>query len=364
MTWTPGDVSGLEQMTNADHLYVEHVNELRTSIDSISTSIDNIPTSNFLNVIDYGATGDGITDDYDAIMATITALPDDGGVIVFPVGTFLINTEIVKPSNKRIIFRGSGMDFDKHNALGPYSLPRTIIKAGAVMDNILNLTATGGDGIENMQFDGDGKANWLLYMNTVDNGFFNNLSFKSAVVGGMYLCGSPYANVNTTWNTFMNIYFQDIILGMLLTYGAGASNVCHNTFINISGTHYGDMIKIIDADGNRFFGVYGYPFGGYTLNLVGNAARDNMFYSLSGPINIGSLSHDNKVFGFSQENGESWPTIPSDATITIIGTALNLFSSEIKVHGSGKGFIATSPNGSVTKRISIDNSGNVVTTTV
>lgn len=46
-----------------------------------------------INVQDYGAVGDGVTDDTAAVQAAITATPTDG-VVVFPEGTYLINSAI------------------------------------------------------------------------------------------------------------------------------------------------------------------------------------------------------------------------------------------------------------------------------
>lgn len=47
------------------------------------------------NVKDFGATGDGLTDDAAAIQAAVTACHNDGGGIVrFPVGDYLVETTI------------------------------------------------------------------------------------------------------------------------------------------------------------------------------------------------------------------------------------------------------------------------------
>jgi Pectate lyase superfamily protein len=46
------------------------------------------------NVRDYGAVGDGVTDDTTAINSAISALPTEGGVILFPHGIYLISSTI------------------------------------------------------------------------------------------------------------------------------------------------------------------------------------------------------------------------------------------------------------------------------
>jgi polygalacturonase len=48
-----------------------------------------------LNVRDFGATGDGTSDDTDAIQAAINALPDPGGTVYIPSGTYQVHGPIV-----------------------------------------------------------------------------------------------------------------------------------------------------------------------------------------------------------------------------------------------------------------------------
>ena len=59
------------------------------------------------NVIDYGAVGDGVNDDAIAIQAAIDSL-SNGGIVVFPQGTYLINTTIDLTGKRDIILEGHG----------------------------------------------------------------------------------------------------------------------------------------------------------------------------------------------------------------------------------------------------------------
>jgi hypothetical protein len=61
-----------------------------------------------LNVLDYGATGDGATDDTAAIYAALSALPE-GGVLGFPVGTYLISSPIVLLRNRGLLGLHAGI---------------------------------------------------------------------------------------------------------------------------------------------------------------------------------------------------------------------------------------------------------------
>jgi hypothetical protein len=96
--WTVGDDSGNQALTNDDHLYQEHINELRIAINN-NTSF---------NVLDYGAKGDGVTDDYAAIMLAVADIPTTGGKLYFPAGIYLSSGAIVA-SNRPISIIGDGM---------------------------------------------------------------------------------------------------------------------------------------------------------------------------------------------------------------------------------------------------------------
>ena len=96
MSWVIGDVSASETLTDNDHLYPSHINELRTSIEASLQPI--------INVKDYGALGDGTTNDTTALNTALAV----GGYIFFPAGTYLITTQLRYTSNSYIVGAGRG----------------------------------------------------------------------------------------------------------------------------------------------------------------------------------------------------------------------------------------------------------------
>ncbi|MCF8302434.1 MAG: glycoside hydrolase family 55 protein [Bacteroidales bacterium] len=64
--------------------------------------------STILNVMDFGATGNGQQDDWDAVISAIDSLQGNPGVVYFPEGTFLLQSPLNLPSN--VILRGTGAD--------------------------------------------------------------------------------------------------------------------------------------------------------------------------------------------------------------------------------------------------------------
>lgn len=72
---------------------------LRTVEDKLRESV---------SVKDFGAKGDGATNDTAAIVAAIAALPTDGGRIIFPSGTYITDTIVMPDYPKSIQLVGSG----------------------------------------------------------------------------------------------------------------------------------------------------------------------------------------------------------------------------------------------------------------
>ncbi len=61
-----------------------------------------------VSVTDYGAVGDGTSDDYAAFTAAIDALPGPGGVVYVPAGTYRINGTVELDDG--VVLRGAGPD--------------------------------------------------------------------------------------------------------------------------------------------------------------------------------------------------------------------------------------------------------------
>ena len=60
--------------------------------------------SPFVNVVEYGAKGNGTTDDSASIQNALNALSSSGGIIYFPKGTYLIKTGLLFYSNQTLFF--------------------------------------------------------------------------------------------------------------------------------------------------------------------------------------------------------------------------------------------------------------------
>jgi hypothetical protein len=67
------------------------------------------PAEHCVNVRDFGAKGDGVTDDTAALQAAVAAIPSSGGTICFPVGTYKVTKNITLPANISAIFDREAM---------------------------------------------------------------------------------------------------------------------------------------------------------------------------------------------------------------------------------------------------------------
>lgn len=84
------------------------------------------------NVKNYGALGDGTTDDSSAIQAAFDAA--ENGAVVFPPGTYFIGTDVLPKSNTRIIGMGGVLKLGGHEAVMLLSDVENILVDGLTID--------------------------------------------------------------------------------------------------------------------------------------------------------------------------------------------------------------------------------------
>lgn len=140
------------------------------NIDGNSISGGNI----YINVMDFGAVGDGSTSDSANIQSALQSCKDTGGTIYFPFGTYLITEPLLFYSNQTLLF-------DKG----------AVLLQGASIDSLLRTysedTWTGYNGVHDCviygaTFDGSSYTtnNSLLGMVHAKNITVDNCTFKNA----------------------------------------------------------------------------------------------------------------------------------------------------------------------------------------
>lgn len=79
-------------MSNAIESVIRDAKQLSRQVERLAAQIN--LTAWIVNVKDFGAKGDGVTDDYAAIMAAIAVAEVAGGVVYFPPGTYMISHKL------------------------------------------------------------------------------------------------------------------------------------------------------------------------------------------------------------------------------------------------------------------------------
>ena len=146
------------------------------------------------NVLDFGAIGDGVTNDSIAIQAAV----DTGRSVYFPAGTYLCNISI---NNKTILYGDGSIS----SRIKPFSaaIPAMIYTFAAVQNPQPGAYWSYQSVVRNLGFFGAGK-------NSGNIGF----SFGSSGPSN-YVAGAEYAN-NVT---FYNCVFKELTIGVLFPFG-------------------------------------------------------------------------------------------------------------------------------------------------
>ena len=213
----------------------------------------------FVSVKDFGAVGDGVTDDTAAIQAALDSLPSFGGEVYVPTGQYRVTAGLV--ANKRVRLVGAGYSY-----LLASPSPCVIIKASTVSGPGLTLP-TPASTVENISFlgevgnTGDGILIKAARCTLRDVSVFRmgNDGIRIGTDAGNENCNLWYlSNVKTKSNGQH---------GLHLSEGAGA----------LADTNAGTCVNI-DAQSNGAAGVY---LNGSQLNtFVGGAYQNNATYGI------------------------------------------------------------------------------------
>ena len=202
------------------------------------TGIVTLVSPGLYNVKDYGATGDGVTDDYDAIVDALAAIPATGGILFFPEGTYAHGTGLnFAGADRRVVGQNATLYF-------------TGTGVGVSFD--AGLTTYYGCGMEQMKLRGNANATKGLYVNRCHHGRYINITIEDVTTTAAEFVNSVCNHVED-----IRVSGNETTLspkpatGLLLTTGNCVSNVVINPIIEgVSGTG----IVLDAADSNNFFG--------------------------------------------------------------------------------------------------------------
>ena len=179
--------------------------------------IDIKPASSF-NVRDYGAAGDGMTDDTQAVVTALSALPDSGGTVFFPAGTYNISSaDGIRCTKSGVRFVGDGKG--------------AVIKCTPSRDTssgLLDISSAVNIVIENLTFDGNAasvapKIPTMVKLSDVSNITIRNCSFLN--ISGTGINAFDASLIWITGNYFENCGFSGIYFGRPTVIGAYNENI-------------------------------------------------------------------------------------------------------------------------------------------
>lgn len=296
-----------------------------------------------VNVSDFGAVGDGSTDDYAAITAGISYLASiGGGSLVFQAKPYAIGQAIVI-ADSNITLQGQGGNIPHDGGSGSPAGTSLVWKGatGATMLTFQTPSSTSnskrqGGGVRDMVLDCQATASTGLYVHTWNNGRFEGLHVSNpttvAILTSCYPAGAVADSSDTQHNTFTRCTWRAIdsaavqsAHGVILTSDApftNGSNTSFNTFIECYGqTYNGDCWRLIDCDNNALDGCSGFALGtGKVLRMQG--AYGNTFKRWSGSVKIegvasgaGQNSTANVFLAVDESNGTAYPTLDAGCSV-------------------------------------------------
>jgi hypothetical protein len=295
-----------------------------------------------VSVKDFGAVGDGVTDDTAAIQAAITFVRQNGGgTVFFSNGTFKISSTIVVGYSD-VKLQGEGKGDFHYTGTSPVAATR-ILWAGSSTGQMVNFQPAGtqwisGCGINGIFLDGGSGVERLVtvYSNIAGNFIVHGQNFSvSAVLFGVVTlapgetadCQENYCEIRA--NAVGSI---SINAGLLQLTGVTAANSSFNRFGFIDGNYQnGTAIQLYNCDNNLFDQIRLYRQPGATgTGIVLNAgnlneeARQNLFINCSpgeggltanGTASGASASKENYILYYDTRNGAPLPVYGTGATL-------------------------------------------------
>ena len=256
-----------------------------------------------LNVNDYGAASDGVTDDTAAVQMAVDAVPSNGGEIFFP-GICLVNKQIniTRPS---VRMRSIGWDQANLAAGGG-------LKAGAPMASVVNVTDTATTfKFSEMQIDGNGKATNCLTIDSL-NCQIREAHFRRPADNGTHINITPGGVSVWVLNCRMNGANQPGTTGMVIN--ATDAIITGNKPVNVV---HGIVVKN-GGNGAQINGNHMTPGGKIGVNCIWLAETVS---------NIGIA--DNRIDNHALGSGIQLSPSTNCFSVSIVG---NVFFQNIIAH--------------------------------
>lgn len=233
----PGSVSGLQVLTDlptplGDQLFAAHENTHRSIYNNRKV----------YNPVDYGAVGDGATDNTAVIQDMIDTIGNAGGTLLFPPGHFLFNI-LINDDNDNLAIIGAGHcvnDTNKGTVFSPY-------------DRTVQTMIIGDTG---------GRADHLIFRDFNINGW--GVTDTTHIADGLLIQG-------TGWTTFDNVFVSNFRGNNILVTSTATSEVFYLKFNNLWSSWAEKASIKLDFGGSYVTSVYINGFFAQSNNTPGTS---------------------------------------------------------------------------------------------
>jgi hypothetical protein len=312
----------------------------------------------FISVKDFGAIGDGVTDDTVAIQAALTALTaSGGGVLNFPKGTYIVSSALV--INAPIRLQGDGAGYISWGAYPTATIGTTIKYTGSASTSLKVITFLdingGSSGIRDIAIDCNNLAGYGCSLEGIAGGEFSNLTVLKFTYVGVVLQAGTSGLTTCSWNSFTNLRINpgSVSTGKAALWLRGTptlANACHNTFVNTQINFIGSQSGIIlgCCDNNYFAMTFIYcPSSGVTgygveLDILESTGFPiaNVFTHLQSSVRgwyqPAATVNNNYVYAYMQDNAQPLPELSANASlITYFDNMIFNFTATIGTGWSG-----------------------------
>jgi len=192
----------------------------------------------------YGAAGDGSTRDTDAIAAAIAAVPATGGIVLFPPGTYMIDT--INLNKPNLTFIGSGAIIKKRDDNAP----------NGTLDHMFKDTAGLATGFScyGLRFDmsrsffSGGTVSAFFFIRTNDLRFID-CEFKNGIEEGLKLYKCQRVIIDRCH--FENIYDGGVQIHSPISDGhTGSRNDQDSAHVRVTNSYFKDIDDGLYGAGN------------------------------------------------------------------------------------------------------------------
>jgi hypothetical protein len=288
-----------------------------------------------VSVKDFGAVGDGVTDDATAINNACTAMAElGGGDVMFPAGTFIVGAAIQLPDNVQLVGAGQKATTIKLKASANVNIIQKKSGAAGLGAGLFDLTVDGND---------TNNTNGGIYWAGSNSGRGPAFTFERVTVQNCRpVAGAPsgeYAAILTTgavWGVARDLDVNQNQFAVGWWHKASDWQI-DNLYLGPNGASYstGTHSMIIQGGaGNIFTSCYFGGNGGLSQiflwgsarNLFVNCVNDNAWENAIRLVDLGGAGADNNRFLGGQIRGAGGKTNNTFPAVYISNSSGTIFS--------------------------------------